>query len=68
MDPQHARVEFTPRDVGGHLIGVQYGGQNVVGSPFTAYTYDASRIRITDVDPAGAVGKDMGFTGALSVT
>ena len=58
-----SRVEFTPNEVGGYLITVQYGGQNVVGCPFTCNTYDASRIKIIDIDHTGSSGKEMGFTG-----
>ena len=63
VDADHTRVEFTPVEVGGHLINLQYNGQNVVGSPFTAYTYDAARVRITDCDSSGSVGRECGFTG-----
>lgn len=63
IDAHHARAEFVPTEVGGHLISVQYGGQNVIGSPFTSYTYDASRIKIIDVDQHGTIGQEMGFTG-----
>ena len=66
-DQDHTRVEFTPTDVGGHLINLQYNGQNVVGSPFTAYTYDAARVRIIDCDSTGSVGRDCGFTGKLKI-
>ena len=55
-------MEFTPSEVGGHPITVQYSGHNVVGSPFTAYTYDASRVKIVDAERVGSVGREIGFT------
>ena len=63
VDRDHTRVEFTPVEVGGHLISLQYNGQNVMGSPYTSYAHDAARVRITDCDSSGSVGRECGFTG-----
>ena len=60
------RVEFTPTEVGPHVVSILYGGQPVRGSPHTTMAYDASRVRIVDVTQDGAIGQDHGFTGMTS--
>ena len=61
------RVEFTPTEVGPHVVTVSYAKLQVGGSPYTCYCYDASRVIIKDVTPHGQVGQDMEFTGQLSI-
>ncbi|CAL1528168.1 unnamed protein product [Lymnaea stagnalis] len=55
-------VVYTPEDLGVYDVTVQYGGQNVPGSPFNVKatpTGDASKCRITDGnDKTVPVGKE----------
>lgn len=57
-------AEFTPREVGGHTITVEYNGHPVAGTPFVAKAYDASRVFVGPV-PQGSVGQSLHFTGKL---
>ncbi len=59
----YLRVDFTPVEVGPHIMNVLYNGQPVGGSPYTCYCYDASRVRIIDVTQTGKINEEMGFTG-----
>jgi len=55
-------AEFTPRDVGGHTITVEYNGQAVGGTPFLSKAYDARRVYVGPL-PKGQVGKTLEFMG-----
>lgn len=60
-------IEYTPREVGQHILEVTYGDQSVQGSPFTSYVYDASRVLISEISPKQAVpGQAASFTGKSS--
>lgn len=56
------RVEFTPSDVGSHLVDVTIGGAKLVGGPLVAKAYNSSLIRVTDVTN-GVVGQPCQFKG-----
>ncbi|KAG7304484.1 hypothetical protein JYU34_011429, partial [Plutella xylostella] len=46
------RIEFTPEEVGTHLIDVLIGGDKLAAGPLVAKVYDASLIRVTDLGNA----------------
>nr|KAG5688122.1 hypothetical protein BaRGS_007581 [Batillaria attramentaria] len=52
------QVTYTPRVVGDHTINVQYSGQAVAGSPFTAKAYNAGAIIVTPLAD-GFVGQPL---------
>lgn len=54
------RIEFTPREVGTHIIEASIEGTKIVGGPLIAKTYDASLIQVTDVN-GGVVGQACQF-------
>ncbi|KAK7485457.1 hypothetical protein BaRGS_00023267, partial [Batillaria attramentaria] len=54
------QVTYTPRVVGDHTINVQYSGQAVAGSPFTAKAYNAGAIIVTPLAD-GFVGQPLSF-------
>ncbi|KAJ8873544.1 hypothetical protein PR048_024362 [Dryococelus australis] len=54
-------VSFTPSDVGDHSVEVKLSGANVDGSPFLVKAYDASKVKVTDIN-SGVVGKPVFFS------
>lgn len=54
------RIEFTPDEVGTHLIDVTIGGDKLAAGPLVAKVYDASLIRVTDLGSA-VVGQQSQF-------
>lgn len=54
-------AEFTPHNVGGHTINVEYNGFPVQGTPFVAKCYDASKVVVGSVS-RGTVGRPVQFT------
>ncbi|CAB3388551.1 Hypothetical predicted protein [Cloeon dipterum] len=54
-------AEFTPREVGGHAVSVEYNGHAVSGTPFVAKAFDAKRVFVGAL-PSGSVGKSLHFT------
>lgn len=56
-------VEFTPLEVGPHTIEIQCSGLPVHGSPFTAYAYNAAKVRLVNAPSGGVIGKDIDITG-----
>lgn len=56
------RVEFTPSDVGSHVVEVSVGGEKLPGGPLVAKVYNSSLIRVTDV-ASGVVGQPSQFRG-----
>lgn len=58
------RIEFTPNDVGSHLVDATIGGNKVTGGPLVAKAYNSSLIRVTDVG-SGVVGQPCQFKGKL---
>ncbi|KAK0179966.1 hypothetical protein PV327_005658 [Microctonus hyperodae] len=49
------RVEFTPTEVGSHLVEVNIAGQKLPAGPLIAKVYNSSLIQVTDV-PSAVVG------------
>ncbi|KAG8281178.1 hypothetical protein J6590_063971 [Homalodisca vitripennis] len=54
------RVEFTPTEVGSHLIEVTVAGEKLPAGPLLAKVYNAALIRVTDV-ASGVVGQPCQF-------
>lgn len=54
-------AEFTPAEVGGHTISVEYNGYPVQGTPFMAKAYDSSQVTVGAVTK-GSVGRPVQFT------
>ncbi|GFQ94830.1 filamin-A [Trichonephila clavata] len=54
------RVEYTPVDVGDHAVDVRIEGQPIASSPYLVKVYDASRVKVTDIE-SGVVGKPVYF-------
>ncbi|KAH9634104.1 hypothetical protein HF086_001306 [Spodoptera exigua] len=54
------RIEFTPEEVGTHLIDVSIADDKLAAAPLVAKVYDASLIKVTDVGNA-VVGQDCQF-------
>ncbi|XP_073846086.1 filamin-type immunoglobulin domains fbug isoform X6 [Musca autumnalis] len=54
-------AEFTPTNVGGHSINVEYNGFPVQGTPFLAKSYDATKVVVGSVS-RGTVGRPVQFT------
>jgi filamin len=54
------RIEFTPKEVGTHIIEASIGGTKLVGGPLIAKVYDSSLIQVTDVN-GGVVGQACNF-------
>ncbi|KAG7199467.1 hypothetical protein KM043_014093 [Ampulex compressa] len=53
--PGEFRVEFTPTEVGSHLVEVSIAGQKLPAGPLVAKVYNSSLIQVTDV-PSAIVG------------
>ncbi|XP_024226886.1 filamin-B isoform X2 [Bombus vosnesenskii] len=53
--PGEFRVEFTPIEVGSHLVEVTIAGQKLPAGPLVAKVYNSSLIQVTDV-PSAVVG------------
>ncbi|KOC70769.1 Filamin-A [Habropoda laboriosa] len=53
--PGEFRVEFTPVEVGSHLVEVTIAGQKLPAGPLVAKVYNSSLIQVTDV-PSAVVG------------
>ncbi|XP_017765388.1 PREDICTED: filamin-A isoform X1 [Eufriesea mexicana] len=49
------RVEFTPIEVGSHLVEVTIAGQKLPAGPLVAKVYNSSLIQVTDI-PSAVVG------------
>lgn len=58
--PGTFRVEYTPPVVGTYQIPIQYCCNPIIGSPFTAHAWDASRVLLADVG-MGVVGCPSSF-------
>jgi filamin len=56
------RVEFTPTEVGSHLVEVSVAGQKLPAGPLVAKVYNSALIRVTDVG-SGVVGQPCQFRG-----
>ncbi|RZF33012.1 hypothetical protein LSTR_LSTR012785 [Laodelphax striatellus] len=48
--PGRFSSQFTPRDVGDHSVEVKLGGAHVEGSPFLVKAYDATKVKVTDIN------------------
>ncbi|XP_076753150.1 filamin-type immunoglobulin domains fbug isoform X1 [Xylocopa sonorina] len=53
--PGEFRIEFTPIEVGSHLVEVTIAGQKLPAGPLVAKVYNSSLIQVTDV-PSAVVG------------
>ncbi|KAK0403419.1 hypothetical protein QR680_016902 [Steinernema hermaphroditum] len=60
-DPTRYNVVYTPVAVGNLNIEVEYDGEPITGSPFTAKAYDATCARLSNVEEA-LVNKPCTFT------
>lgn len=56
------RVEFTPTEVGSHLVEISIAGQKLPAGPLVAKVYNSSLIQVTDV-PSAVVGHACQFRG-----
>ena len=54
-------AEFLPDDVGPYTIAIEYNGTPVNGTPFTGYTYDASKVIVSKI-PKVKVGRPVAFS------
>lgn len=55
-------AEFLPKDVGLHVVLVEYNGVAVGGTPFYSKAYDSEGVAVSDI-PKGTVGKTVTFAG-----
>lgn len=56
------RIEFTPNEVGSHLVEVSLAGEKLAAGPLVAKVYNSSLIRVTEVG-SGVVGQPCQFRG-----
>lgn len=56
------RVEFSPTEVGSHLVEVSVADEKLPAGPLLAKVYNAALIRVTDVT-SGVVGQPCQFRG-----
>lgn len=54
------RIEFTPIEVGTHIVEATLGQTKLIGGPLVAKVYDSSLIQVTDVN-GGVVGQSCQF-------
>lgn len=59
------RVQFTPTEVGSHLVEVSIAGQKLPAGPLVAKVYNSNLIQVTDV-PSAVVGHACQFRGTLT--
>ncbi|GLH04456.1 Uncharacterized protein GBIM_10161 [Gryllus bimaculatus] len=59
--PGRYSVSFSPADVGDHSVEVKLGGSHIEGSPFLVKAYDASKVKVTDIN-SGVVSKPVFFS------
>lgn len=62
--PSEFRLEFTPTEVGSHVVEVNVNGTKLLGGPIIAKVYNSGLIRITDITN-GVVGQPCQFKGKL---
>ncbi|CAL1298214.1 unnamed protein product, partial [Larinioides sclopetarius] len=53
--------EFLPKEVGPHLLFIEYGGRKDISSPYTIKVYDALQVKISRITD-GILGKTYQFT------
>ncbi|GIY41276.1 filamin-A [Caerostris darwini] len=53
--------EFLPKEVGPHLLFIEYGGRKDISSPYTIKVYDALQVKISRIND-GILGKTYQFT------
>ncbi|KAK9504384.1 hypothetical protein O3M35_010726 [Rhynocoris fuscipes] len=58
---KHYVASFTPKHVGDHSIEVKLNGAHVEGSPFLLKAYDATKVKVTDIN-SGPIGKPVYFS------
>ncbi|XP_014240191.1 filamin-A isoform X2 [Cimex lectularius] len=54
-------ASFTPKHVGDHSIEVKLNNSHIEGSPFLLKAYDATKVKVTDINP-GPVGRPVYFS------
>jgi hypothetical protein len=59
-------VEFTPTEVGSHLVEVSIAGQKLPAGPLVAKVYNSSLIQVTDV-PSAVIGHACQFRGNQNI-
>lgn len=57
---QSFNVEFCPKFVGEHKIGISYKKVPIAGSPFSCKVYDVNAIKVKPVEN-GTVGQSVTF-------
>ncbi|XP_078694295.1 filamin-A-like isoform X2 [Branchiostoma floridae x Branchiostoma belcheri] len=50
---------YIPSEVGPHTITINFSGDPVPGSPFTAYVFDASAVRVGPIDDPVDIGQEV---------
>lgn len=53
-------IEYVPRDVGTHLIDVQFAQYQLNGCPFSCEAFDVKRVKISGLK-GGQIGKEQKF-------
>lgn len=56
------QIEFTPVEVGSHLVEVSVAGEKLPAGPLVAKVYNAGLIKVTDVT-SGVIGQPCQFRG-----
>ena len=64
---QTFNVEFCPKFVGEHKIGVNYKKVPLAGSPFSCKVYDVNSIKVTPVKN-GVIGQPVTFVSEYNET
>nr|KAI8751172.1 filamin-B [Biomphalaria glabrata] len=56
-----AKIDWHPTTIGTHRVFIDYAGVPIQGSPFNIKVYDASRVRVSNINP-GVVNRPVSFT------
>ncbi|RWS15635.1 Filamin-B-like protein [Dinothrombium tinctorium] len=61
-DPQNGyKVNFTPNEVGDHLVDVKIGAESAFDCPFLVKVYDSKKVKVSDIT-SGVIGKPVFFS------
>ncbi|XP_035227901.1 filamin-A-like, partial [Stegodyphus dumicola] len=61
-DPKSGFIgDFLPKEVGPHLLFIEYGGRKDISSPYTIKVYDALQVKVSKIGD-GTLGKNYQFT------
>ncbi|GFO22813.1 filamin-a [Plakobranchus ocellatus] len=55
-----AKIDWQPTAVGSHKVFIDYAGVPIQGSPFTVKVFDASQVRVSNIQP-GLVNRPCSF-------